>query len=403
VLARDVQLVAANEIIPMQLLMTAVDALKGPFTNRSNSGIYDGQEFRQMLAVANYTSQLLAYRQRHHGPTDRQSTLALCAIDLSRGRACKDARDRLYAFLALAPDDFGIKPNYKLSLTEVLHDFATRSLLAGDLSVLHASGIRPNHSAQLASFVPSIGDSSGMTLPLNAPELNLSTATRQSVLVEYKPGGTMSIAGVRIHTITRSSTIDFSLRSLPASSHVVHVYDRFVLWHNSPPNRHAVHFKPYENMTLYTILVRIITLDYNLSTTQPSEQGNHAQANRATFGKWYLTAVEAATRPYLEQRMIFETQEGFLGLGPRWMQPDDQVVIFDGGATPFILRKHTEDETDGSQLWKLVGDCFLLGWMDGNYHGHTVVDELPQQAETDEEEAAGTDEKVLVRETFVLC
>jgi hypothetical protein len=85
------------------------------------------------------------------------------------------------------------------------------------------------------------------------------------------------------------------------------------------------------------------------------------------------------------------------------MQPDDQVVMFDGGATPFIIRKYDKKDADGFQMWKLVGDCFLLGWMDGSYCGFAVVDELPPKAKTKEEQAARTDEKFLVRERFVLC
>jgi hypothetical protein len=305
--------------------------------------------------------------------------------------------------LALAADDLGMKPDYNLPLSKVLGDFATQYLLAEDLSILHGSGIRPNHSTQLASFVPSIEDWSGMTLSLNIPELNFSAATRQPVLVECKPGGTMAIAGARIDTINRSTAINFNRRRMFGNSDIGRFYQSFELWHNSPPNRHAVHLNPYENMSLCTIFARIITLDYNFSTIQTSEQGSPPQFNPENLERWYSTAVEAATRPYLEQRRIFETQESFLGLGPSWMQPGDRVVIFDGGATPFILRKHTKEDADGSPMWKLVGDCFLLGWMDGGYCGYTVVDEMPTKAKMTEEEAARKAAKILVREKFVLC
>jgi hypothetical protein len=83
------------------------------------------------------------------------------------------------------------------------------------------------------------------------------------------------------------------------------------------------------------------------------------------------------------------------------MQPDDQVVIFDGGVTPIILRKLPSEDGGASKKWQLVGDCLLLGWMDGDYFGHTVVDELP--AKTDGEEQGSTDgAKYLVRDWFVL-
>ena len=129
----------------------------------------------------------------------------------------------------------------------------------------------------------------------------------------------------------------------------------------------------------------------------------HIIYHDSIFRNWYTAKLESVTRPYLGQRVIFQTQKGHLGVGPEWIQPDDQVVIFDGGETSFILREHITDQTDGPETWKLVGDCFLLRWMHGDYFGHTVVDEMPPEPRDEEEVAARGDEKVLVRETFVLC
>ena len=70
------------------------------------------------------------------------------------------------------------------------------------------------------------------------------------------------------------------------------------------------------------------------------------------------------------------------------MAPGDQVVIFDGGKTPFIFRNAVNEDGEHSNTWKLLGDCFLLGWMYGDYFGHTVVDEMPPKPK-DNEDAAG--------------
>jgi hypothetical protein len=90
------QFVAANEIIPKQLMITAFEALKRQYTDVLNGGSYRvDQETQYLLAAANRTSQLFAYRKRHHSLSARQSSselstsglsLASCVTNLSRGR-----------------------------------------------------------------------------------------------------------------------------------------------------------------------------------------------------------------------------------------------------------------------------------------------------------------------------
>jgi hypothetical protein len=104
---------------------------------------------------------------------------------------------------------------------------------------------------------------------------------------------------------------------------------------------------------------------------------------------------EKVFQPYMGHRRVFQTISGYLGVGPKWMEPNDQVVVFDGGRTPFILRNVPTTHEEMSEKWQLVGDCFLLGWMRGDYFGHTVVDEMPQYPIRRASE-------YLVREWFVL-
>lgn len=59
-------------------------------------------------------------------------------------------------------------------------------------------------------------------------------------------------------------------------------------------------------------------------------------------------------------------------------------------------------EGESSDMWHLVSDCYLLGWMDGSFFGHTVVDELPSGNGCDGETAGKDGDKYLVRESFVL-
>lgn len=65
--------------------------------------------------------------------------------------------------------------------------------------------------------------------------------------------------------------------------------------------------------------------------------------------------------------------EGNLGKSDKEARVGDVVDIFDGSDVPFVIRKTRSD--DGLR-WKLVGECYLCGWMDGSYSDHRIVDDL---------------------------
>jgi len=56
----------------------------------------------------------------------------------------------------------------------------------------------------------------------------------------------------------------------------------------------------------------------------------------------------------------------FFGLGPAETVCGDEVFILNGGKTPFVLRRHTDtDEAIPGPKYKIIGDCYLQEWMDG--------------------------------------
>ncbi|KAF4627443.1 hypothetical protein G7Y89_g10712 [Cudoniella acicularis] len=60
-------------------------------------------------------------------------------------------------------------------------------------------------------------------------------------------------------------------------------------------------------------------------------------------------------------RRIAITEHGFLGLVPGDAQVDDEICIFETASVPFVLRR-----TQQLGYHKLVGECYLQGWMDGS-------------------------------------
>lgn len=82
-------------------------------------------------------------------------------------------------------------------------------------------------------------------------------------------------------------------------------------------------------------------------------QQKHRASNYHTPPSPFYASIRRAT----DGRVFFVTETGIMGLGPASMQQKDEVHIFPGGRTHFVLRRvATLSPTD---RYKLVGDCFL--------------------------------------------
>jgi hypothetical protein len=62
--------------------------------------------------------------------------------------------------------------------------------------------------------------------------------------------------------------------------------------------------------------------------------------------------------PVHENRRMFKTEKGYIGLGPGDMRAGDHIALFTGGSMPLIMR------SKGTKL-ELVGDCYFHGIMYG--------------------------------------
>ncbi|KAF2028166.1 hypothetical protein EK21DRAFT_70251 [Setomelanomma holmii] len=64
--------------------------------------------------------------------------------------------------------------------------------------------------------------------------------------------------------------------------------------------------------------------------------------------------------------VFFVTQSGYISIGPPDTQPGDEVWVLYGGQVPFILRPTDQsDESNEANLFRLVGDAYVHGIMDG--------------------------------------
>ncbi|KAK3690464.1 heterokaryon incompatibility protein-domain-containing protein [Podospora appendiculata] len=55
----------------------------------------------------------------------------------------------------------------------------------------------------------------------------------------------------------------------------------------------------------------------------------------------------------------------YYGLGPAAMREGDVVVVLFGGVVPFVLRRVVDGDGEEGEGWRLVGECFVPGLMQG--------------------------------------
>jgi hypothetical protein len=70
-------------------------------------------------------------------------------------------------------------------------------------------------------------------------------------------------------------------------------------------------------------------------------------------------------------RVLFTTNQGFLGLGPPSTQIGDQACLLFGGDVPYILRPQASAPRN---TWTFVGEAYIHGWMDGEMMSKQEVD-----------------------------
>jgi hypothetical protein len=253
VLARDVQMIFGNTVIPLHLFDAAVNAIHDAsgHLDRLYETDYGQQESR---ANASLMSQLFSYRERYalsrKQPCSRNDktigvSLASYLVDSLQGRQCKDARDRIYAMLALTNEKFDIRPDYTVPLSTLLCDFAEQSLRSGDLAILNGSGLRPNHDPRLVSFAPSVEDWSGMPIPLDVPRLGFFASPNYPVCVERTSHGNISIAGVQVDHVFRVTDIDsldlHNPRIRNLNYHIHYQERKFHSWYMNTETKHVSH------------------------------------------------------------------------------------------------------------------------------------------------------------------
>lgn len=106
----------------------------------------------------------------------------------------------------------------------------------------------------------------------------------------------------------------------------------------------------HRNMFKAFCKVRESILDSTNEATSAGEENSLADSF------WYDMSLGCKGRSF------FTTTQGYYGLGPWVMQPEDQCWLIKGAKVPFILRK----AEDGSS-YRLLGEAYIHGIMEGEF------------------------------------
>ena len=291
-------------------------------------------------------------------------------------RQCSDERDKVYAALGLAADNLAIRPDYTLSLAEVCLDLAKKSLLAGDFSILHYAETPTDdwNPSGRPSFIPQLNRQTEANRPrsLGGRDTPIYTAgLARPPVVHMSSSSSIDIQGVMVDEILHLDTFADVLPDLtqghgsPLKPQLLRAYERVKQHYHLLPGSSSS-----RTATLKLSFWRTINLGFLL------QQKDTPYYDRGVDFRFLDLRYRTNIAHCFHKRIFFMTRKGYFGLGPKWTKQHDKVVIFDGAETPFLLRNTAVGEDSAG--WNLVGDCYLDGWMDGDYHDYEILSETRQ-------------------------
>jgi hypothetical protein len=305
--------------------------------------------------------------------------LSKFVFDLSRDKLCGDNRDRVYAFIGIANNKVPVVPDYNLSENEVYTSFAVSCLLSGDLSVLDEC-TKPTSNLRrvgLRSYVPNLHLKVDQPEPLRSFQ-NLVRGGMQLPPLTFSSGkafpvhtATCDLDGV----IIRGVLLDTTAKTGVYARDTAEGLEQCLRWRkglNAHANKQRVggqkpllacqHISPYSEEPFELVYFRTISANDQRCASHPNCQFLHHGENAPSDSD-----IEYVSKRYMRNHVLFMTNSGYLGFGPKHMKCRDRIVIFDGAETPYVLRPYGNN-------YLAVGPCFVRGWMYGDYFGHAVLD-----------------------------
>lgn len=114
---------------------------------------------------------------------------------------------------------------------------------------------------------------------------------------------------------------------------------------------------------------------FKFEASSPSGSGRSSlwttdKVARAWLDRKVVTELRREVGGTCENRCVFVTKSGLLGLGPRNARPGDEICLLFGASTPLLLRKQP---SHSGAIYQLLDEVYCEGMMQGEaLQGHVV-------------------------------
>ena len=300
-----------------------------------------------------------------------------------------DPRDKIFALLGLATDasDPVLNPNYEATARDVFTVSSSYMMTTNkSLRILHIAGIGWSRKIlDLPSWVPDwsaphraiiFGDMAdnasyraSASLPSNVKAgPSPGFITLKAVFVDTmhvclpQPDVTLSWrltdAGSEEYRHAMISWVDQLRAAVNASSYYTeNGYDKEdVLWRALLANTIRPGLPAREEY-------RHFFESWLLIHRQRAANGTDGKIDKGIWDEAWM--FNAAFSDAMENRELFSTKSGLIGIGPPYIKPGDLLCIIIGAQTPFLVRKRSTIPEKASPVYELVGDCYVHGLMNG--------------------------------------
>lgn len=326
-----------------------------------------------------------------------------CFLDVlrqARRLFCTDDRDRIYAFIGIdfAPSPVsealvGLQPDYSQSVERIYCDFACLCIENNEaLYLLSEVDQSPEPTPKLPSWVPDWRLRTSCELFYYIRSSEPSWTHQQRRITADRSDYTLKMEGIDLDTIYSTMHQQLNSESMLANLRAIGQYWRRI---TNRPNALYLEFQNYDEIAVS--LLRYITdapekfgLDYHWCNHHHCTGGHHHQTTwpdprivedtmiwnmiesllRARdrrlkqFPRWFQHRAITSGREWRE-RKLFQSRNGWLGIGPSGMLDDDRLVLLHDNSIPFlaVLRKKS-----GGHIF--IGLAVVVILLDTDFEGH---------------------------------
>ena len=384
------------------LLLRVDDITNAPITAELDAAliVYSPEVWAYLGAVSEV--QMVQDNQLAGNPTNLYSILSL-----SRAAFSIDPRDKVYGLLGLMEDSLAslIEPDYTAPVLNVYRSFTLATIAAtGSLDIVrHTTG--PTTDSTMPTWIPNWTVASQTSaLTLGETSFNVSGSSSSSVQV-FPDLELLSCKGFVIDRFDGLGAMwaqSWSFNSIVSTQGSANPYGGFeaareAIWTSLVASHSLPNVKlnaDYGSLLATPALAEaklpahralIDVVESNIFTwCVQSLKGN---ADFRVAGRplrdyfWRKTHLEGIDAVHLRdglmqkdrvgvRRRLATTERGYVGMVLEAVKRDDVIAVLLGCSMPMVLRRSEKaGENPGDVRWKVVGECYLHGIMDGEAMG----------------------------------